>query len=704
MIAALLSLAAASSITISFKADGVPVSALVEAMREQSREQIVCDPVVAFEPIVVDIEDVPLREVQDRLAEVIGAEWIRTADEQRLTRSSTLKFQQEREDQRRISEHWSKIVDAWQKRLSSEDALSVSAAQQFFDSERLGNLPESARSAEMQRLNDASPVARAACAMAKQIGPEAMAKIEIGERVVYSNFPTPMQRALSDKAAPVLARLAKAAITVSEAKRKQIPAQIVLSGLPDTDNGNPADPGKTIFVLTKSELHRIRWAIIMADSEGRKIIGGSGSVPDTLRSLSSPLAPKGEALEISQETRNLGKLTSEAGVLSASGSSITLPSGESVQFSMWVPHNEMDNEPQDRGLGSIISDPVRNDPIGYVFGRFVRQLGNREKRHVLASAPDSLLYFLGRWIAWGQPMTDTGFEALIAGSLGSSDGDVPYCSISRREGWLLVKPGFLSVARRTRFNRTAARSLIEEIKRNRCASIENAVQYVAKTPETPSIRSVDSILISHASPDVDRTSVSALLTSPIDFFVAAGPSAWSQLAGRDVPMSQLTSAMRRILHGWVYWQNRQAQEMEWGLSGSSEKGAFWHEPTEYLPNGLPPDLVVKIRLLQSPAVIAKSTRNQHFAMSVYSWAFLEFMGGVPLEGPSEKRKLESFRPAVERVYTISLQLPQSRLVCRQLSEKVPWPGAAVPRDQLPSELLEKYERAKSLIKEQFPPP
>lgn len=706
MFAQLALLAALIPQTVSFEADAVQVKVLVAELAKQSGLNLVCDPVVSTEPIVADFKDQPVEDVLARLADLIGAEWKISDRERRLTRSSELKARQEREDRQKMAEIWRGLLEQTLKEVEALPKFDEKEAERMVNRNRLAELNAQQWSAEAIYLATSNPVARYSARLLSLIGPETISRMAVGERIVFSDLPTPMQRQLPLRAKAEIDTLKSQATIMVAAKERVFNPQRPFSnigGMADVGPGDPDQYGKTLVAVGRTSALRISYLVVMVDREGKRLLGGSGQLPDAGRIMSGAYSHRGKTLEVSEEVRAFAKLQSEAGVAMAMGSALTLPDGTKINMSHWVPQSEVDGVRQDRGLGKYLADPVQHDPLGFVFGRLIRQVAGSEQRSLLATAPDIALFPLAQSVSFrGVSTTDDLIEFLTQSHVPASIR-TPHAQVEKKAGWLIVKPALPSVARNERFNRESARDLIRAIRAKKCATLTDAVRYISRRPVAPSIRSIDRILIGHADPSVDRSGVESLLQTPIDFIAGIGPSGWGSLEGPGTTYGRLPPGLKNLATQWVYWSDS-LQRASQDPPGFSRGSLLSNEPTETLPNGIPGDAPVRLDVKEIAAVIAHSTTGHRFNLSVYSLAWFYTMSSSMPSGMAEpggeypQRVYDLYLPATQRLYTITILLPGGIKVSKMLVETIPLQEAKeVKREQLPQAYLKAIAEAKDLL-------
>ncbi|MEW5884022.1 MAG: hypothetical protein AB1725_07350 [Armatimonadota bacterium] len=654
--------------TVTHQANAVRVGDLVASLAEQSALPLDCSPALATEPVVTEFRDRPLEEVLDALAWVVGAEWEEREGRRTLVRSSSLRARLEREEREMRARWWRAYLDEQLTQHGDEDIevrlrRFVQMYQEFTSSEPQGvDWLTSSRS-----LAAANPIEGLVFELLDAIGEEELAGLEAGDRVVYSDNPTPMQRQLPRSARRALARLALVVRSLGSpdgwrSRSSSLPRVIA----PD------AEYGKTLLILRGITPYGMRPRIVVASSDGRVMMEQEVLIPPPLY---TPLEGGGAELQVSSVMRLFARLQQDAGYAMASGGAWTTPEGRREILSYGISHAEKEGIRPDFGFGPILRDPVAHDPTGVVLGSLLRQCAVAMDRPLVAAAPDDAVVALGRRLVIGAVGSAGQLIAFL------SSGSFAYCERAQSE-WLLLRPA-PPVSGRVRFSRDAAKRFISTMDDSKQPTLEAAMRYVSERPGLPSLGALDRILISHSVTTVDRAAIEVLLTRPVELLAVLGVSGRSALQRQPVPFARLDPIARDIIHRWTFRADRAGDH--WAPPDEDRIAAS--EPTERYPHGVPADTLVSLEVSRVPGFIATTRGGYLHNLSLYEVAMLE-AEAMRVGSPEFALLL----PAQEVQYVVRVEYPDGVIVEHRTQETVPQTGAAaVPRDRLPEALRRRLD-------------
>ncbi len=696
----LLMMAGPAEPTVTFAADAIQTKAFVEEIAKQTGQKLGCAPNVGTEPIVVQLDDAPLSELMPKLADLVGAEWVLKDGVKNLTRSAELSAKLEKADHEKAVAMWKAMLDAQLKAVNALPEFDKKEAERLFNLNSSEDSPEADHRKEIASLAVSNPLYRAGAAWLADMGPDAIERMQIGERMVFSDSPTKAQIQFSPSAMMTLATMRTQLDTLLEVAKNRDDRHIPYGGMPKFGYGSKLrnSYGKTLFAVERTRDHGIRFDVLVVDDHGEYIVNLEGAMPpDWSRGGLRP-GLKGRKIELDERTMNLARVSSEAGVSSASGGITVLPNGKKIGVGMYLLQNENDEVPLDRGVGGILSDPTKHDPLGYVFGKLIRGVATDEKRQLLATAPDSALYLLSRAVVYKLIRTDADFLEQITESALPPNVRQPSCEIVRADNWLVVKPVLPTCAWKLRFNREAAKTFISTLRQKQYADLDDAILYVRANPGVPDLRSVDKIIISHASPQLCRASIEGTMRSPIEYLSIIGPAVWRGHVGKKTTFSQLSLPLQQQFSRWVYWTNELSQEANPWLAGDDER-KFLREVTERLPNGIPPDALVTVERDQHLAFIARSKDGNVIDLSVYDYAQQSGESEGVMNNAYKRREYVSLREATQNNYTITLDLKNGFIFQRTIEETLAKPGAvALPPGQLSEATKNAIEEARKIVR------
>lgn len=686
--------------TVTFAADAIQTKAFVEEVAKQTGQKLSCAPNVGIEPIVVQLDGAPLSELMPKLADLAGAEWVSKDGEKRLTRSAELLAKLEKSDHEKAASQWKAMLDAQLKEVNALPKYDQREAERMFRQKEINEMPQADSDKEVAYLSMSNPMYRAASKWLAIMGPEAIGRMQIGERIVFSDSPTRAQIQFTQPALDALKTMRKQLDTMAEVAKRQDDRHIPYGGLPLFGYGLNLNNGyqKTIFAVSRTKALNVRFDLMVVDKQGEQIVSVSNALPhDWARVAASP-GLKGRKLELNAETTSLAQICCEAGVAGASGSITVLPNGKKVDVGSYLLQNENDEASLDRGMGATLSDPTKYDPIGYLFGKLIKGVADDEKRQLLATVPDSALYFLARDIAYKRIRTDADFLEFLTESSLPANVRQPFCELSRTENWLIAKPFLPTITWTQRFNREAAKTYMATLRQKGYADLDDAIIYIQNRTGLTGISSVDKMIISHANLQLCRISVEGALRSPIEYLSLIGPAVWRGHVGRQTTFSQLALPLQKQFTQWVYWTNELSQEANPWLAHDDAR-MFLREVTERLPNGIPPESVVTFERDQHLAFIARSKDGNVFDLSVYEYANQTGDSPGVFNSKHQRRELVALREAINNVYTLTLDLKNGFIFRRTIEETLAKPGAVeLKPDQLPESTKKAIEEARKIIR------
>jgi hypothetical protein len=311
---------------------------------------------------------------------------------------------------------------------------------------------------------------------------------------------------------------------------------------------------------------------------------------------------------------------------------------------------------------------------------------------MIATISDGALYSFCQALNMRSMKTVDDVLTLIAQLHVPEEVRVPLARIMPGNGWLLIRPAQLLSAQAARFDRMAARDFIHAIKAKGGAQLEDALAYVRKSGMPAGLASLDVVLISHANPSVEASSVTRMLSSPLELLMRL-----DGLANDKTTFGRLKPEARAVIEQWVYADPNFRRELG-GFPGAKRVTT---EPTEVLPDGIPTVTEIEISNRRDLALIGTAESGYVFAMQPEDFAWQESMGRKsPFGGEDQPpRKFKSFRAGTQRDVNITVRLSESVVTTRSLREVLPLADSVFgPYDALPKELKQRVDEARVAIK------
>ncbi|MGV3618766.1 MAG: hypothetical protein ACO1SV_25870 [Fimbriimonas sp.] len=688
---------------VSFAADAVTVGALVKDLARQTGRRLEVAPAVASEPLVVQFEGKPLDEVQTRLANLVGATWVGQGGVPTLSRPASQRTDQERQEQRHLAEHWTRMLDL---RLGRFDAHSFTSkdADLLVDRYRLAEMEEEALMTEYHRMAGDNPVLRATCRILKTLDPAAVFRLRIGERVVYSDAPTRMQVAMTGKGRAALATLRKE-VAEMEAAKKRVgfhPKRklVNFAGLPVIGPGTTQKGyGKAILALRRYGPLAFRYELTLVAGDGQRLIEADGALPAVVNRYGTKMPTEGHPVEVSESARDLSQLVSRGGgVKMASSQKVDLPGGKSEWAAFWVPFEEDNNDDPARRVRPLLSDPVKHDPIGILAGPLLRQIATRRKLPLLATLGDDALEHLAFQIRGDQLPNEEAVVATLTGTQIAEESRVPTATVALGPDWIEVKPYYPVQARANRFNRQAMGELLASVRKEGVLTMPAAVRY----GRPPGRITLAFAYAAFGDAAVGSDEVLGLFNHSMRFLASVQPPQWDALE-EPQSLSALSGDQKETVRRWVYESlfsqfRDQAEESGRNPMDPGQR-PFELEPTELFPNGLPATARISLVRTEKPLVLTQSSQGLRFSLTPASLGLFEAMQAKPSQFPdAARRSLTAYRAATRTGYQVVVQLGEGEKLKIEAYETRPLPGSRFGlRSGLPEAVRKQADHVRDTV-------
>jgi hypothetical protein len=693
---------ALTSPSVSFAADAVTVGALVKDLARQTGTRLDVAPLLAAEPVVAQFENRPLDEVLVRLATLVDADWRDDGGVRMLGRSSSRQTDLERAERRKLAELLTRMLDLRLRRFAQSGAYDQADATRFVDRYRLAEMDDDAMFAEYRRMAADNPVLRASVAVFRTVDPTLLIRMRRGQRIVFSDVPTPTQTPIAARGREALRNLRKEVEAMETAKKALTPRKRLMNfaDLPSLGSARLSDGyGKTVLVVRRQGALQFSFEMEVVARDGRRILRGAGDIPTRGNPYDTQLPQKEEPLRIPDEMRAFGTLTHRVGVKMGTTRFVKLDDGREVRPRFWVPFEEDQNDDPVRLIRPKLADPIRYDPIGLVPGPLLRQIATRRKLPLLASLGDNAVLQLGRMIALDKIRTEDGLIAGLTGSTVSEEDRVPLATFQESEGWIDVRP-FLPVdAHANRIDRRALANVLASIRKEGALSLATAAAY----GRTPSMGSLDEMYLGRATPEVGLDEVRGLFTPALPFLVSLSPAQWQSLDQAPVPIGELSASQREMVRRWVYEElvngYRTFVERRSPNTPDVDRYPLATEPTEMYPAGLPADFRVSLNRANEPVVLTRSAQGLAFNLTPASIGLLEAMQANPEANPdAARRTLTGYRLATEAGYRLTLHYPGGQDLAFSTVETKATAGSRFgPRTALPAAIVREIEQVRDAI-------
>jgi hypothetical protein len=513
-----------------------------------------------------------------RIADVTGGAWKNEQGAYRLTRTAAAeRAQEKREAEYRIKQIKTEIDRSKEIRsgsLTAEKAKELSSQLQKLREKN----PQYAFSpyGEMNSPLNMAPTRRALLRIISLLDLSEVAMLDPGDRIAFSNKPNRMQRALPSSVDDVLSKYmeeqnvwADAINTVGEGSQSRFAGDPL-----DARTSLTAAPDRILLVANRSNsMAPVQFQLFLID--GEKPVGDAsiwlGS--DSIRKLSSQMmsseTPSGTKIKLRRETQLMLEAT-KAWQRPNQGP-VPGPSADGV---------------------ALLTHPEGTDPLALVATDGFIAVADSKHLNLIASLPDDLVSLNFMPNASAQTA-----ESFI--QMAETFGDLQSTVTG---GWLTIKPNKEYSARHLRIDRDVLGKYLRSIADEGRASLDAQGEFAlnAQPSDYDSFgMPMGSLLDLNSTQNIDKDWVSLKLWGDL-----SKDQRNDLIKGVKIPFRSLTPSQLALVSREAYGRSFKA------LSGRrviGENIRLAMEPSECLPNGLPPDGTLSITAQASTALLASST-------------------------------------------------------------------------------------------------
>ena len=668
--------------TISFTERGAPLAKVIPRLAETTNLHLAVAVALKKEVVCIEVHDVTVKALMDRLAQVTGAAW--TAAEDGI--------------------------------VYLGPSPSVRAAQRAADlayrTERLSKAlayvpPPKQKPKDGQDAEEAPTMPPALAALLRGIGAPTLAAIPNDTRVVFSTRPTATQEPLDAQAFDVFARLAADQNRQYDEVRKQIAAggitQQQLEGLPDLPERIVGTPEKLLLIVGRADQMgqpvQLHVELRGYDAQGKVLPVATALLAKS--DVSADSDTQGERINISHETRQLAQLQ-RALRLTGIDEPRFQPDLNSVRFQM-AP--ALRAEATER-----VFAPDRFDPLAYG-DDFLIGLARARQCQLVACVPDTLLSFHHQ----ADDEATTPAEVLFRLQQESS------IAVTLDGGWLCLAPRDSDAAELRRVDRTDLARVMRELRADGYLKLDRVLEMSAANMELD----LDGVAFEWS--EMANASVlqafgedwpTVALYASLDDAQRSTLHQTHQLSFRYLS-DQQAAFVRHIIYrpeddNYVSLEHdTPAIQATIGANQAQtgdEPDDYRSEPTEIAPNGLPRDGYITLDDSTEPVVYAdqgvNSTIHSPYSMPMRVKVFAARTARtlVPAWAPTTTYKTDRIHIGTRR--TLAFRIYVAKNVYRPsaiFGFDFP-PGEVLTLDTLPDDIKNAVEIAVEGLKNRPPPP
>jgi len=557
---------------VTLTVQGTSVKNALNLLGSAAHVSLLTSPQTANEILTFRFVDVPLSEAMRRIADIEFAEWKQDGEAMRLVRSAKLQRGEQEWETNRQVQAFAKAIALrtadGQKRAPWSDQEADRLAEQvrsLIKDLPPGNPPPPWRKrAEAVVLQ--SPISRALQDILCSIDPGELAGLPLTLRTVWSTRPTKTQRSFSPKLARIVDQyLQDEASWIRSVESHSLTAPEI--------KGNPhwsLELGKLLgnkgiaTILLAADQPGIDFTLTAYDDAGKQIAQASDRLQGSYSTDSPALKtlfpdPSEKPIEVEGDDRLL------------------------YDYSRIRPVDE--RGPPPAKLLERLLDTEQFDPLHLSGSSMLVRIAEVRNVNMIGRLPDKLFDL----IDFGRGKQ---FEAATWFSyLPFSD-----CQLDFTDGWISVRPYQPVATRDMQADRRAFNKYMHRLNSDKPLSIDEQARVMAPLPEHQM-----NDLPWRESTYLNCPDTRFFDTLSLRFYAAASAQQKERMMGDGMPLSSLTSAEREIVNRMVYGRQLQLIYSPTIDPELSTTGIL-SEATEALPNGLPPDGLVTMRVSSDPSV------------------------------------------------------------------------------------------------------
>jgi hypothetical protein len=368
-------------------------------------------------------------------------------------------------------------------------------------------------------------------------------------------------------------------------------------------------------------------------------------------------------------------------------------------------------------LLDLLSDPVTHDPLGFHHTDMVHAIAKAKNLDVVANLSDSDMEM------FSMGMGERGVTVGQAYNAFKNDGS---SSVTEADGWLTITPADPIVARDRRQDRVALKAFIATVRAEGTASLDAISSFALSSPKPDFESGLVLYLLAFAPSTLQGLMGDTMDWDTLQLYASMYPTQKSSLRqGGRVPFGTLSTQARNILTRMSFssrarikpaaeLQKTGEQPFSWGMMGALFGGSetsFTEEPTEVMPNGLPPDGAIELKLANEPIGTTEGMTSSFFlgmgVLGADEFAMFEIMkefAQASGEGLGEMGEMFSLPKTIklgsrEKMNFLFWLSPNAGMHKTLMDDSVPKNAPTVDTSNLPPAFRQLIDQRKKAMKE-----
>ena len=655
---------------------GATVESIIKRVSQSTGVSLATVPETGDEIVLVSVKNARLEEFEDRLAAAIGATWKTDHGVTRLIRSrKQLDDQIAAERKLRVAEVKSGLeklkrkVDA-QPSFDSASAHALASDLDAINTKYKGHLSDSPGLEARIALESRTPVGRLIISIVASLTPEEIADVGLGERIVYSTTPTPVQRPVTIDLSSLLTRFeSEHQLYADELKRFPV-GQGFAQQSGDEAEIRTADVNQVLFATERSPYNpnlTVRLSLVRKDGS---IIAQATSLLDL------------EETKRVDDPIEVGKLEISAGSQAFIGAVNLLQKGKTFM--------------DDKNLLARLGEPEKNDPLSFVTADGV--FGLAQGKNVIACVPDA-------------GFIETAFTAMADPKhidLGKfSNWLTNNCEVTKDARWLIASPRRKVQTRNLRVDRHVMGEFFRTSLENGGVKLDATSAMVSKMSRDY-MDTIMPIMAFFLLPDLNAGVSDRNVEILRVYGLMTQEQRMAMQSGRLVSVGVLSDASKEELNHLIFRADSPLQVSRMVVPGHADNAppeTIADEITVALPHGIPDRASLSMNWGSSAAVLidgGTSPNASYIPMTAEGLAYLLVSGQQA--DPSDTREqvhIERYRFGHTRSITFNLEVTDSISSISDFHEtSFPRNVESVPFGDLPEDFRKAVSDAMTQLKSQ----
>ncbi len=451
---------------VTLKTTGMTVANVLAKLKEATHADLQCVPTAAREVVLVDVADVPAKDLMARLASALGAEWAKSDQMyQLLVRDTEIRKEQSARFARDAAKVRAAISKLAERAKPDEPFAVPSGGPKIID--------EPGGTEVFVTQGGGTAGEKPLVKILQLISPETLARILPNARIVFATNPFGLQLPMPGAA---IAQIRRAIADELKAAERGTGGRSLVKIGPNGKDESIERLRRGVYGKAYVTVRRMGWepnfvvSLSIVDPEGEHMAGGTlflngndegGQPADTTKQDKAPLKLSDDAKSLCHlsPARSGPQQFQEILVVASAEDGFTTTSAGSPDVRAGA-------------AADLMRDPVAHEPLSYFVGESVRQSMSADKPTV-AVLSDEMFESL-RGMLGGENVSLGAVRARL-----ESEG----YKFTEEDGWNIAAPEDLDRCRQTRIDRKEFKNLLEAAAAYGAAPLAVVAKYAVVSPD-----------------------------------------------------------------------------------------------------------------------------------------------------------------------------------------------------------------------------